>query len=1024
MGDRALEMLQRLDAWQVISIPRQPQSTAADGGSAADGDQDLGLTQRLAALTSAFHAGGPVAFGWVRVAAGGPVTVLAAGAALSAGHDAGEVLLTVPAGARGMPVGRGEAAGVLDAVGCWTAIGGVCDWLLVGSSSPANGWPGAGGQPGGGQIAPRSALGSRGVRPGLDDGLLAVWPGQFGWLIMAEPVTSSELAKLSGEVSAALAMAQNYDSPDSRIAVRRLEGRHGELRQAAATGLWTVRLLAGGTDEQAAAQVAGLLCACCDLDGLPYALTPLPGAGNLAKTIGADDLPAVSGGADERAADPAPAATFAASTALLAALACPPAREVPGVRYVLRPSFDVTLEPTVETSGGAEPGWGVAGRPAVGSAVAGAGVPLGMVLDRNRIPAGPVSLPGSSLNRHVFVCGATGAGKSQTIRSLLESATRANVPWLVIEPAKAEYQLMAARLPGSEIIRLGLGAPDQPPAGLNPLEPAVGPAGTRFPLQAHADLVRALFLACFDAEEPFPQVLAAALTRCYTSAGWDLALGEPASPGTHPAYPTLDDLLDAAEQVVNEIGYGREVTDNVRGFIKVRVSSLRLGAAGRFLAGGHPLDLAALMQRNVVLQIEDVGDDQDKAFLMGAVLIRLAGFLRMRHREHSPATVGLQHLTVIEEAHRLLRNTGLRTGSAAHAVEMFADLLAEVRAYGEGLIIAEQIPAKLIPDVIKNTAVKIVHRLPAADDRDAVGATMNITPAQSQYLVTLPPGEAAVFTDGMDYPVLARMPDGTARETAITAVTASAAAIIGRRSASCGPQCRQEPCTQRQMRVAQRAADADARITVWAELSVLAHLTGWTMPMPARAFAEALRCLDARLRDCALSHAVDAAVASRVPVICSRVSPADLAAHVTAAMRAALDEQRWLCDRAEPSYVAPCYRWALVMDSLTAYGRSHAYAGRHPDSDVWEATYGEPVPGATCASQLAIVQRRHATDQSDRQAVRTVAFGARTPAAIEHAIGTRATSDDWARYLADALTAFRDCRWPADYLRPLSAPGP
>ena len=183
------------------------------------------------------------------------------------------------------------------------------------------------------------------MRPGLDDGLLAVWPGQFGWLVMAEPVTSSELAKLSGEVSAALAMAQNYDSPDSRIAVRRLEGRHGELRQAAATGLWTVRLLAGGADEQAAAQVAGLLCACCDLDGLPYALTPLPGAANLAKTIGADDLPAVSGGADERAADPAPAATFAASTALLAALACPPAREVPGVRYVLRPSFDVTLEP-------------------------------------------------------------------------------------------------------------------------------------------------------------------------------------------------------------------------------------------------------------------------------------------------------------------------------------------------------------------------------------------------------------------------------------------------------------------------------------------------------------------------------------------------------------------------------------------------------------------------------------------------------------------------------------------------------
>jgi uncharacterized protein len=1019
MGAQALEVLQSLDAWQVVSIPRQPHSTAVDGSSATDGEPDLGLAQRMAALTSAFHAGGPLAFGWIRPETAGPVTVLVAGAALAAGHDAGQVLLTVPAGARGVSADRLGTAGPVEAIGCWKVIGGTCDWLLAGSSPRGPGmWPAAAAQAGGSQPPAGQEPGRGGIRPGLDDGLLAVWPGQFGWLVMAEPITASELAKLSSEASAALAAAQNYDSPNSRIAVRRLEGRHSELRQATATGLWSIRLLAGGADERAAAQVAGLLCACWDLDGLPYALTPLPGAASLAQTVSTGDLVPVDGGVEEQDVDPAPAATFSASTALLAALTRPPAREVPGVRYVLRPGFDVTPEPADETDGQAAPGESLADGAAADHRLAGGGVPLGTVLDRYRIPAGSVSLPGSSLNRHVFVCGATGSGKSQTIRGLLESATRAGVPWLVIEPAKAEYQLMAARLPGTEIIRIGLGEPGQPPAGLNPLEPAVGPAGTRFPLQAHADLVRALFLACFEAEEPFPQVLAAALTRCYTSAGWDLALGELASPGTDPAYPTLEDLEDAAEQVVDEIGYGREVTANVRGFIRIRVSSLRLGTAGRFLAGGHPLDLAALMRRNVVLQIENVGDDQDKAFLMGAVLIRLAGFLRMRHRELGPAVTGLRHLTVIEEAHRLLRNPGVSTGPAAHAVEMFADLLAEVRAYGEGLIIAEQIPAKLIPDVIKNTAVKIVHRLPAADDRDAVGATMNITAAQSQYLVTLPPGEAGVFRDGMDYPVLARMPDGTARETAAPAVTASAAAIIGRRSASCGPHCREVPCTQRQMRAAQRAADVDPRIIVWAELSVLAHLTGWTMPMPGLPFATALSGLEARLRDCALSHAVDAAVASRVSAISFRISPASLAAHITAAMRAALDEQRWLCDRAEPAYLAPCYRWALVLDSLTAYQRNHADAGRHPDSADWEAAYGQPVPGANCAGQLAAVQRWHAASQADRQAVRTVAFGNRTPAAIEHAIGTRATSDDWDQRLADALTTFHDCRWPADYLRP------
>jgi DNA helicase HerA-like ATPase len=78
------------------------------------------------------------------------------------------------------------------------------------------------------------------------------------------------------------------------------------------------------------------------------------------------------------------------------------------------------------------------------------------VLDASRLQAGPLGVPLASLDRHVFVCGATGAGKSQTVRHLLESATGAGIPWLVIEPAKAEYRLMAARLPHVQVIVIRL----------------------------------------------------------------------------------------------------------------------------------------------------------------------------------------------------------------------------------------------------------------------------------------------------------------------------------------------------------------------------------------------------------------------------------------------------------------------------------------------------------------------------------------------------------------------------------------
>jgi len=987
MAPSAWQMLTEVDAWQVTQIPRRPQqrhqvSTPQDEG-------DLLTAQRVTALGAAYHRGtGPVAFAWVRERAAGPVRVLAAGGALAASSDGSQTLLKVPAGARGEEMPAGEFAQVLAGMPHWVRIAGVADSLLAQEQQPD---------------VPGHA-----IRPSLEDGLLAAWPGPFAWLVLADPIGRGELNELTLAVAVEQLKAMKFDDPKNQLKAERLGARHAELRRGQSIGMWRICMLAGGETEQDAAEVAGLLCCSADLEGLPYGLSPEPAGASLDKILGQPGTGAGGRPPDVMPAGddygfPPPASPFDGSSRLLAALARAPAREVPGVQFVLRPEFDTTPE-TVHAGTGYHNNPGAAAEPVV---------ELGTLLDRNRMPAGELLLPLASLNRHGGVFGATGAGKSQTVRALLEQATAKAIPWLVVEPAKSEYSRgMAARLPAAEVIRIRPGEADQAAAGINPLEPAPWADGSCFPLQTHADLVKSLFLAAFEADEPFPQVLNAALTRVYEQAGWDLVLGEPKVPGTSPAYPSLGDLQAVADQVVLDIGYGPEVERNVRGFITVRLGSLRLGTPGRFFEGGHPLDFGKLLGTNVVLEIEDVGDDQDKAFLIGTVLIRLAEHLRLGERHTGREPTRLRHLTVIEEAHRLLRNPQPgQQGPAAKAVEMFAALFAEVRAYGEGLIVAEQIPAKLLPDVVKNTAVKIVHRLPADDDRQSVGATMNLTEEQSQYLVTLPPGEAAVFADGADYPWLVRMPDGTSRETGNTAKTASPASILAPRSVSCSPSCEQSPCTLRQMRAAQRAAETDPRITLWAELSVLAHLTGWTMPMLEREFAAALRAMDARLRECALSHAVDAAVAARA-------SGPVLAGHITAAMRAAVDDHYWLCEWAEPAYLAPPYRWALVLDSLKTHHRSHSDGGRHPRSSEWEATYGQPIPGDSCARQLGTVQRWYDSDQRNHRQLHAIAYGTRTPAAIEQAIGARISDDDWEQRLTDALAAFRDCRWPADYLRP------
>jgi len=113
----------------------------------------------------------------------------------------------------------------------------------------------------------------------------------------------------------------------------------------------------------------------------------------------------------------------------------------------------------------------------------------------------------------------------------------------------------------------------------------------------------------------------------------------------------------------------------------------------------------------------------------------------------------LKHVTVIEEAHRLLRNVAETPGTSVanprhQAVEQFSAMLAELREYGEGLVVVDQMPSKLIPDVIRNTCIKIVHRLTAEEERRLVAGAMCLNDAQTRFLSSLPTGQAIVYADG------------------------------------------------------------------------------------------------------------------------------------------------------------------------------------------------------------------------------------------------------------------------------------
>lgn len=353
----------------------------------------------------------------------------------------------------------------------------------------------------------------------------------------------------------------------------------------------------------------------------------------------------------------------------------------------------------------------------------------------------PVGLPLKELSKHVFVTGVTGAGKTTTCMNLL---LESGLPFMVIEPAKTEYRALHGR--GVEVDYYTLGREDLTPFRLNPFELV----SSRQNLASHISVLNATLAAVFPMEAAMPSIVEEAIIAAYKAKGWDIhstqnyLLDDPWQCGSD-AWPTFSDMIAQLDKVISSKQMGREFEEKYRGSLVARLTSLTLGVKGRMLNSRYSMNFDQLLDRHVVIEMEEIKDEKDKALLMGLIINRLAECMKQRHRIQ-PA---FQHLTLIEEAHRLLsRPEPGDAESKKMGVEMFANLLAEVRKYGEGLIIADQIPNKLIADVIKNTNTKIVHRLFAADDRKIIGDAIGLSEEQQAFLPLLKPGETIVYCGG------------------------------------------------------------------------------------------------------------------------------------------------------------------------------------------------------------------------------------------------------------------------------------
>jgi len=372
------------------------------------------------------------------------------------------------------------------------------------------------------------------------------------------------------------------------------------------------------------------------------------------------------------------------------------------------------------------------------------------------------SVPVDDLTKHGLIAGVTGSGKTNTIFHLLFHLFQEHhIPFLVIEPAKAEYRHLLNRIKDLHIFTLGEERPGlSAPFRLNPFAFPEGVA-----LQSHLDYLKAVFNASFVMYAPMPYVLEECLYRIYEDKGWNLVTSENFRGPSESAFPTLSDLYGKIDEVVENIGYQDRTTMDIKAALKTRIKNLCLGGKGLMLNTGPSVPFAEIMERPCVMELKYMGNDEEKTFLMGLILMRLSEHYEssMGNRRQEEQR-GLKHLTVIEEAHRLLKNIPTEKSAEEQSnvkgkgVETFCNMLSEIRAYGEGVLVSEQIPTKLAPDVIKNSNLKIMHRIVSRDDRDCLGDAMNLDDHQKRHAASLDTGEAIFFREGIDRSLLLKVP--------------------------------------------------------------------------------------------------------------------------------------------------------------------------------------------------------------------------------------------------------------------------
>lgn len=347
------------------------------------------------------------------------------------------------------------------------------------------------------------------------------------------------------------------------------------------------------------------------------------------------------------------------------------------------------------------------------------------------------------LAKHMLVVGTPGSGKTTFSVGMLDRLWKEHhIPFLVIEPAKNEYRALVQSIPDLQVFTPGKNFIS--PFVYNPFVP---PKNVK--LETYKSTLKTAFAAGVSMTTPLDKIFEEAINNCYSDFRW---LDTYTTDNKGKIF-NITDFIKCFQQTFDEIGYTGDAKNIGRAGV------VRLNSLVNLFDNYYSIPIEDLLSKPTIIELAAIENAEQKALIISLLLLSVLSYVNANYVGEG----GLKNVILLEEAHVLLdsnMNSGQGEANPSSIAQgLIKRMLAEIRSYGVGLVIADQSPRKVGTDVVALTDMKVVFRLVEAADKQIVADSSNMSDAMIQRMSKLKPGEAFLFFNKLDEPEEVITPD-------------------------------------------------------------------------------------------------------------------------------------------------------------------------------------------------------------------------------------------------------------------------